>query len=757
LKRFAGRVAGWILLVCSLALTVVVFGLHSTPSYGVETDLLGDLVPTARALRAGRIVAENFEFKGPGYPLMLAAVGTLGWGDWIAARVLNVASAAAGAWFAFLVARRFAGPQAGLFVLLGLFLNPVWLRAGVEAGTDMPAFALSLAATWLVMSGRGRWSWFASGLVAGYALLTRYNAAFLPAAAAIVLATAPDPAGHPQGKLRAFGARFGLYIAGFVLPLAAWAFASRAVAGTVLHNRNYLNIAFEIYGQGLNWDMFWTNAAGRFHSLLDVLLLDPGRAARVLARNAASHWLLDIRTLVPIGLGIPAVVGMLLVWPRRSGALGIAAHFVLAYLVLTTVFYAPRFFLYLIPFYLLGTSSLLFHFPAGLRGFLVPRSSPDRESRRRKPLRAPRRRAAAGAPPKPTATQARRWQAPLRWGIATVLLAISGWLAVKDVGELIRSAPDEVRDAAEILRRRGPSGARVMARKPHVPYFAGMDYVAMPEVGTLLEVVHSGRETRSDYLFFSGLETSLRPQFLLLADSALVLPGLDQIAWHPPPDGFYALYRFTGEPIDTAQFLAAVVDHSIAFATRNPSVPKVQQFTGTVLLDLQQTQRAIEFLERAYDLDPADATTVSRLALAYFSLGDYQRAAQECERAIALARVSPNVHGLLGVSLAMQGRWSDAAAALERASELEPTNPTFLFQVGVVALVRNNAAEARRALDQCVALMPGMTQGRDRVLAAFASGAGPDLGQSLVLRATYAMLTHGDLTQIAADLGPHVR
>src|SRR5262245_46787649 len=131
-----------VLAVAGVALLVVVLGYHRVPTFGVETDLIGDLIPAARALRAGHATAANVEFKGPGYPLMLAAAGALlGGNDWAAARLLDVLAAIVGAWFAYRIALRFFGEAAALFVVVALFANPIWLRAAVEAGTDMPAFA----------------------------------------------------------------------------------------------------------------------------------------------------------------------------------------------------------------------------------------------------------------------------------------------------------------------------------------------------------------------------------------------------------------------------------------------------------------------------------------------------------------------------------------------------------------------------------------------------------------------------------------
>jgi hypothetical protein len=92
--------------------------------------LISDLAPTARALRDGKVEAVDFQFKRPGYPLVLAGACALtGSDDSLAARLLNVVGAAAGAWFSFPIGRGLLGSAVVLLVLLGLFPNPVLLHA----------------------------------------------------------------------------------------------------------------------------------------------------------------------------------------------------------------------------------------------------------------------------------------------------------------------------------------------------------------------------------------------------------------------------------------------------------------------------------------------------------------------------------------------------------------------------------------------------------------------------------------------------
>lgn len=689
--------APWTLLAASLALAFVVLRLHDTPFYGVETDLIGDLVPAARALRAGHFSAVHFQFKGPGYPLLLAVSGALCGGDyWWAARCLNLVSAAAGAWFAFVIARSFLGAAAGAFVMLGLFLNPVWLGSAVEAGTDMPVFALSMAATWLVLERRGRVAWLTAGLIAGGALLTRYNAVFLPLAAGIALVTMRPPvarsAADARGSVASPAARLALYAVGFAFPVALWAVVGRALAGEPLRNLNYLNVAYEIYGRNMGWEPYWKVASGHFHSLLDVLRFDPVKVARVLGGNVGSRWWTDVRQLVPVWIGVPALLGMALVWPRRRGALAVAAHFLFAYLVLAGVFYAQRFFLYLIPFYLMGAGALLFH--ASLPARIAPLGSAVR-----------------------TGTRA------LGWGLAVLMLVVSGVGAIRGLRASFASAPAEASLAAQTLRRMGPAGARVMARKPHVAFLAGMEHVPMSDAASLLGLVRDARALRVEYLFFSGIEGRMRFRFLMLSDTSIALPGIVPIdhqklsTYH-----YYALYRFTGEPVDSARFQAAQLAYYARLVARNAGDARVHWYAAAQLLDLGRPRQALDLLDTAERLDPRIPETVALKAWARFRLGDPEGAGRECGRAIGSGFMPPDILALLGTVWAMEGRYDPARIAFQRATNVDPLDARTLLQLGIVRFELGDSAAAREALDRCVVLAPGMSAARDSVRAAYSAG-----------------------------------
>jgi len=202
------------------------------------------------------------------------------------------------------------------------------------------------ATTWLLLGARSGRARFAAGLLAGCATLTRTNAAFLLPCAALVLAFEPR-------RLRTLAT----YALGAALPLAAWAwFAARH--GGLPADRNYLNVAWELYGQGVPWDRFETTTGARFHSMLDVLRFDPLRAAAHVARNLVTQRADDLRELTTPWLGALALPG-LIVLARRERARGWLLHGAACALVLAPVFYNARFGLYLLPLELAATGATL--------------------------------------------------------------------------------------------------------------------------------------------------------------------------------------------------------------------------------------------------------------------------------------------------------------------------------------------------------------------------------------------------------------
>jgi tetratricopeptide (TPR) repeat protein len=650
--RVHDRLATALILLATLALLVVALVWHRIPLYGVETDLLGDSIPAARGLRHGHITPGSFVLRGPGYPILLAGASWLAGGDeFLAARLLNTVAAGAVAASAYLLFRAFLGSLVGLAVVAALVTTPVFVSAAIEAGTDLPALALGLVATWLA-TRKGGWRTSAGvGLLAGFAYLTRYNMVFLaPAAIASLLMARAEPR------------RLMACVAGFALPVGGWALAHLAMTGHPPRDLNFVNLAYEVYGQGIGHDRFRVQAETEFHSYFDVLLHDPARSALHVVRNIATRWLVDAHELMPIWIGALAVPGMVITWWRRPGWPAVTVHVVLAYLVLTLIFYTPRYFIYLLPFYLSGTFGLL------LRAQVAAVSDPTKSG--------------GGLPRRVRLT------GPL---VAIALIVVSAVTSIGETRRVLADPPEETRVAGELLRGLGRRGQRVMARKPHVAFFAAMDYVAIPYAEAFTDFLTAARSSGADFLFISEMEVRQHPQLSVLADSGVSLPGLVPIA-HRALGGshHFALYRLV--PVDAT--IPVIEDSLIGaiqrYAARRPGEAWPQTYLGGHLVTMHRYRESLGPLAEAARLRPEDPLVARFQAMAHLALGEHEAAAADCERALRLVGDGAWERGYLGEIRIAQGRYVEALEQLVRAMRLDPANPRYasLYQRALADSVR---------------------------------------------------------------------
>jgi Tfp pilus assembly protein PilF len=648
--------AAGILVATALLLLVSLIG-HGTPLMGVETDLLGDSVPAARALREGAITPGTFLFRGPGYPLLLAGATCLTRGDaYLAARLVNIAAAAAALAAAYLMFRWFLGARAGLAVVAAMAGNSVFLQSAVEAGTDMPALAMGLWATWLVIRPGGWRAATAAGLVAGGAYLTRYNMVFLAPAGLLTLLVARRAARHVPA-----------WAAGLALPVVGWTLAHLALTGELPRNQNYVNVAYEVYGGGMGYDAFSVRTGNQFASFADVALHDPIRFVLHVGGNLATRWIADAHRLVPVWIGALAAPGMAIAWWRRPGWRALAAHFLLAYLVLTLVFYTPRFFLYLLPFYLSGAFGLML----------------------------------GSAPARPG------WLGAAGRTVAIGAIVLSAAVAGRDTQRLLADPPDETRVAGEWLRGMAKPGQRIMARKPHVAYFAELEYLPIPYTERLSDFLAQARAARADYLFISGLETGLHPQLSVLADPDVSIPGLVPMAHRVlRPSHYYALYRFVLSGASPPAIEDSLVAAIRGFAARRPGQAWPQTYLGGHLLLVGRHREALGPLAEAERLAPGDALVARFQAMAHAELGEYDQAAAACERALRLVSEGAWERDFLGQIRLAQGRYAEARAELRRAMALEPANPTFPLHYLEACARGGFWSEAAAAADRILGATP---------------------------------------------------
>ncbi len=675
------RVIAMILGAYGIVLAIVLFAVHRTPLYGVETDLMGEYIPAAQELLSGTITAAHYSTKGFGYPLLLAAVTGLCGGDaWLGARLLSLIAAVAGLGAVWALARAAAGPMAAAATLLTVMMNPVHFSTAVEAGTDQPAFALMVGSTALLLLGGRRRTFALAGLAAGWAVITRYNAAFLPVAAAFRFAT------HPPARRG-----MAVYALAAAVPIGAWMATNTVLTGSPFTNTNHYNVAYALYGRNVQWN---AEVMASLRSLGDVIAFDPARALATFGRQVATNWFRDLTQLVPPWIGVFSLLGLAMSLPgvRHRGTL--ALHLGLSYLTVAAVFYDARFALYALPFYVLVAMALLIE------------------------VRVPLLQGIASAP-------------RLRIAAASLAILASGVLAVKLEGSALAHAPHQVQDAARRMRASGVTGP-VIARKPHVAYFAGTSYVPLPGQGRLQDVLALGRAEGAKFLYFSAMESQARPDLAFLGEPDVQLPGLEPLEFARLDSvRFYALYRLTGEVPAASTIDSALVGVLAGRVLRHPEDIAARNALAGHLLGMNLVEQALVQLEATVQLAPDDPLGWGLLSVAAWRHGDLTRAAEAGERALALGPDSWWIELQMARIRTEQGRFDAAFRHFDRALAIHPAGLETHIALGEARLIAGEPEKARDAFLHALMLAPGDSGLRAECARRLTDAGRPDLAKEI--------------------------
>jgi tetratricopeptide (TPR) repeat protein len=249
--------------------------------------------------------------------------------------------------------------------------------------------------------------------------------------------------------------------------------------------------------------------------------------------------------------------------------------------------------------------------------------------------------------------------------VAIVPLAWSAWLTVEEYRRVWSELPVEVLPASRALRRLAAPGARVIARKPHLAYHAGVESAPFPPAYDLDDLARSVARLRADFLFFSNAEAKARPQFWFLLDTVMAVPGLRPVFFQArPPAALYRIGPELGMPLawatdDTlrARLLgraraldpvrsecsarlnlaaealarrdAEVALRHLEIATGTcPDLPLAWTMAGDAWMGLQRPDSARASYQRALALDPAEARAKVGLGWSLLAAGELPLAAR---------------------------------------------------------------------------------------------------------------------------------
>lgn len=492
------RLAVVVLVLSYLAVMGGIAHRRAVGNYLKETDFYQYYAPDADRLMAGRLPQNPF--NGPGYPAMLAFVHPLTGDHFVSGKWLALAAAGVSALAAARLFGRLLGLATVLPGLLFVLTSADFARFSIQATSDMPFLALALLAILAAAGGPDRpWAraTVAGGLT-GLTWLVRYNGLFLvPSCLLGLVAAGPAGRGRRHPAIRA-----AAYLACALAVVSPWLVVNHRLHGSPVHSLNYLNVAAAAYGFPPDQDGT-RHLAGVFRSPGEVLRHDPTRFVTHYVRNVIGTVANTLGSpLAVLPLGLLAVAGTVRIIRARWSAPAIVLPVSSALFILLMAFthWESRYFLYVGVCY------------AGLAAYAVAGASEW---------------AAARWPERPGRAQL------AVAGLALAVLApalVRGPLRMR---ELLQHEPVELIPASVELRRVVGPAERMMARKPHLPYLAGREWVFLPDVATPEALRAALCREAAGLLVHDNPTRSLRPGLAPLDDRAVAIPWLRRVYESP--------------------------------------------------------------------------------------------------------------------------------------------------------------------------------------------------------------------------------
>ncbi|MCX6133062.1 MAG: glycosyltransferase family 39 protein [Ignavibacteriales bacterium] len=478
-SRYAGLGIAALYFVLMLFISL---NYHIVGDYNVETDFYWSYVPQAKHILEGMVPIEDYH--GPAYPMVLAFISLFTRDLFHAGVALSTLAAAVSLFLIFeLLKKLFRSDVAFLGTLL-VAANTTFVRYSYTAGTDMLFVAFMSASTFFLLRDEQlrRTNVVLSACFAAIGYLTRYNG--LSAAVGIPLAVLV--ANPFQQSLKDRIKTSAIFLGVFLAVIAPWGIYCQIQKGSFFYNRNYLNIAYEMFAKGkIGWDQYWYGEAQKFTSLTQVIFADPVLFTTSLVKNLIDHAVSDFNLLLGWQVGVFSLLGIAAFVKYRPTS-RVAGYFLISaafFGVLLLVFYGERFSMTLLPVYAV----------LALKALSVP-----------------------------SMAQFRFWKTIHAGGLIAIILIV--WTCY-DSTEFNRanidSGPKEVLSFGSWSRQNladSERGKIVIARKPHIAYYLDMKLEMFPYVENYDQLLVELRRVKASYLYFSLMEAGMRPQFRGLLD-----------------------------------------------------------------------------------------------------------------------------------------------------------------------------------------------------------------------------------------------
>jgi 4-amino-4-deoxy-L-arabinose transferase-like glycosyltransferase len=461
---------------------------------GVESDFYAEIGPAAVHLASGDLAAAYYPFKGPLPAFSLVAVHALTSPfnlDWYRSAVLlNALCAAALLVLVFHWLDQLGGRVLAALATLIMGITAEFFLQAHKATSDLLFTLLMAGALYLLLASRLKKVDLVFGsCLAAAAFLTRYNGIILLLAVPLAWWIA-NPGDWSSGRRLA---TTGVFLSIIALVSAPWLLFFHAQTGHLLPPGNFQNIVRGIHDGAQSSAV---RPAAGLDSLSALIAHEPLRLIGRVALNAVRYLWYDLTRLLGPVAGLLAALGLArFVWrhaglrPPDRRAAAILISLLIYRLAMGLVFYLPRFSLPLLPAYsALGATAVLHPWRPGKRSL-------------------------AGM---------RRGRTAL--GLAVGLLLVGNVYQIGILEGLYRSQlPIHYLDAVAPMRRLAasrPAGpTRLMARKPHLAFLAGLLYVPYPRsFAGPAELLAFARQKGVDLILVSDVERLHFPESSFLED-----------------------------------------------------------------------------------------------------------------------------------------------------------------------------------------------------------------------------------------------
>lgn len=132
-----------------------------------------------------------------------------------------------------------------------------------------------------------------------------------------------------------------------------------------------------------------------------------------------------------------------------------------------------------------------------------------------------------------------------------------------------------------------------------------------------------------------------------------------------------------------------------AKAAENPRAKaRAYFYIGRCALEEEKYPRAIEYLEKAVELDRSFGDAASNLVTAYFSAGQREKAKAVCETGLMYSPQNAPMYTKLGKYYFDAGEYEEAFPLFCQAEQLAPANPALVMNVAVAYASLGNAGAA---------------------------------------------------------------